>query len=155
MIRAVGWLCIVVLAVGAHWYDSDILRGACAAGVLALLAITAPPSLRISLGVVAVVAIAIVLIFGSSAFFDVLPALIAAFVAYLFGRTLLPGHRPLIARAIISVDGPRWLDDPGGGRLCAAAYLDLDELFKPCSRSPRMCAALHQLEPFPRSGRDP
>jgi uncharacterized membrane protein len=111
MIRAVGWLCIVVLAVGAHWYDSNILRGACAGSALALLASTAPPALRISLGVVAVVAIVIVLMFGSSVFFDVLPALIAAFVAYLFGRTLLPGHRPLIARAIVSIDGPQWLDD--------------------------------------------
>ncbi len=113
MIRAVGWLCVLVLAVGAHWYDSDILRGACAFGALALLAITAPSSLRISLGVVAMVALLIVLVFGSSAFFDVLPALVAAFVAYLFGRTLLPGHRPLIARAIVSIDGPQWLDDPG------------------------------------------
>jgi uncharacterized membrane protein len=112
MIRAVGWLCVVVLAVGAHWYDSDILRGACAAAALALLAITAPPPLRVSLGVVAIAAIAIVLMFGSSVFFDVLPALIAAFVGYLFGRTLMPGHRPLIARAIVSIDGPEWLDDP-------------------------------------------
>ncbi|HEX3896135.1 MAG TPA: hypothetical protein VHW73_07985 [Rudaea sp.] len=112
MIRAVGWLCVVALAIGAHWFDSDILRGACAAAVLALLAITAPPSLRISLGVIAFVAIATVLIFGSSSFFDVLPALIAAFVAYLFGRTLLPKRRPLIARAIVSIDGPQWLDDP-------------------------------------------
>ena len=113
MIRAVGWLCVVLLAVGAHWYDSDMLRGSCAAAALALLALTAPASLRVSLGVVAIVAMAIVLVFGSSAFFDVLPALIAAFVAYLFGRTLLPGRRPLIARAIVSVDGPQWLDDPG------------------------------------------
>jgi len=113
MIRAVGWLCVVMLAVGAHWYDSDILRGACAFSALALLAITAPSSLRISLAVVATVALLIVLVLGSSVFFDVLPALIAAFVAYLFGRTLLPGRRPLIARAIVSIDGPQWLDDPG------------------------------------------
>ena len=110
--RAVGWLCVAVLAVGAHWYDSDILRGACAFGALALLAITAPSSLRISLGVVAIGALLIVLVFGSNVFFDSLPALIAAFVAYLFGRTLLPGHRPLIARAIVSIDGPQWLSDP-------------------------------------------
>jgi hypothetical protein len=112
MIRAVGWLCVAVLAVGAHWYDSDALRGACAAAVLGLLAITAPASLRVSLVAVGVVAVAIVVVFGSSVFFDALPALIAAFVAYLFGRTLLPGHRPLIARAIVSIDGPEWLDDP-------------------------------------------
>jgi uncharacterized membrane protein len=111
MIRAVGWLCILVLAISAHWYDSDILRGACAFGALALLAITAPASLRIALGFIAILAGAIVFVFGSRLFFDVLPALIATFVAYLFGRTLLPGRRPLIARAIVSIDGPHWLDD--------------------------------------------
>jgi uncharacterized membrane protein len=112
MIRAVGWLCILVLALAAHWYDSDILRGACACGALALLAVTAPTSLRVALGFIAIVAVGIVFIFGSRLFFDTLPALIAAFVAYLFGRTLLPGRRPLIARAIVSIDGPQWLDDP-------------------------------------------
>ncbi len=111
MIRAVGWLCILVLAIGAHWYDSDILRGACAFGALALLALTAPASLRVALAFIAIIAAGTVLLFGAGLFFDVLPALVAAFVAYLFGRTLLPGRRPLIARAIVSIDGPQWLDD--------------------------------------------
>jgi uncharacterized membrane protein len=116
MIRAVGWLCVAMLAIGAHWYDSDRLRGACALAALALLAITAPASLRVSLAVIAIVAAAIVLTFGSNLFFDLLPALVAAFVAYLLGRTLLPGHRPLIARAIVAIDGRPWLDDPAVAR---------------------------------------
>src|SRR3984957_19061368 len=59
MTRAVGWLCILVLALAAHWYDSDILRGACACGALALLAVTAPASLRVALGFIAIVAVGI------------------------------------------------------------------------------------------------
>ena len=143
MIRAVGWLCVVVLAIGAHWYDSDILRGACAVAALALLAITAPPALRASLGVVAIGAIAIVMIFGSGFFFDVLPALIAAFVAYLFGRTLLPGRRPLIARAIVSIDGPHWLADPavvGYARRLTWIWT----IFQTLLAIVALCAALHQ-----------
>ena len=112
MIRAVGWLCVVALAIGAHWYDNNILRGACAMCALGLLAITAPSSLRPSLIAIALCAAAILIIFDANTLFDALPALIAAFVGYLFARTLLPHRTPLIARAIVSVDGPEWLDDP-------------------------------------------
>ena len=35
--------------------------------------------------------------------------MIAAFVAFVFARTLLPNRTPLIARAIAAIDGPQWL----------------------------------------------
>ena len=111
MARAVGWLCVVALGIAAHVYDSDLLRGACALSVLVLLALTAPSTLRPALLVVAVSAAAVFAAFGAGVVFDVLPALIAAFVAYLFARTLLPARTPLIARAIVAIDGAQWLDD--------------------------------------------
>jgi uncharacterized membrane protein len=111
MIRAVGWLCVVALGISAHVFDNDGLRGACALSVFALLALTAPASLRTLIVVLGLSAVAILVAFGSSALFDALPALIAAFVAYLFARTLLPGRAPLIARAIVSIDGAHWLDE--------------------------------------------
>ncbi|MEP6483646.1 MAG: hypothetical protein ABJB01_04295 [Rudaea sp.] len=112
MIRAVGWLCVVILAIGAHVYDSNILRGLCAMFALGLLAITTPSSLRPALIGIALIAAAILIVFDANTLFDALPALIAAFVGYLFARTLLPNRTPLIARAIVSVDGPEWLNDP-------------------------------------------
>ena len=111
MVRAVGWLCVVALGIAAHVYDSELLRGICALSIFGLLALTAPPALRPTLIVMALIAVAIVFGFGAAVLFDALPALIAAFVAFLFARTLLPGRTPLIARAIISIDGPEWLED--------------------------------------------
>ena len=43
---------------------------------------------------------------------DLLPALIAAFVGWLFARSLVRPRTPLIARAIAAVDGSQWLADP-------------------------------------------
>lgn len=148
MIRAVGWLCILVLAISAHWYDSDMLRGACAFGALALLASTAPASLRIALGFIAIFAAAVVYIFGSRLFFDILPALIAAFVAYLFGRTLLPGRRPLIARAIVSIDGPQWLDDASVVRYARRLTL-VWTVYQALLASAALCAVFVQRGFFP------
>ena len=44
--------------------------------------------------------------------FDIVPALIAALIGWLFARTLLGNREPLIARAILVVDGPEPLKDP-------------------------------------------
>jgi uncharacterized membrane protein len=42
---------------------------------------------------------------------DLLPAAIAAFVGWLFARSLIAPRRPLIVRAIAVIDGAAWLDE--------------------------------------------
>ena len=112
MLRLTGWLCVAVLAIGAHLYDNDGLRGATAFAAIGLIALFAPASLRIALGVLAMIAAGVLAAFGTSTLFDALPALICAFVAFLFARTLLPNRTPLIAKAIVVIDGPEWLAKP-------------------------------------------
>lgn len=112
MWRAFGWLGIVALAVAARWYDSDALRAACAFLVLVLLGASAPRAMRIPLGLTAVLALAVVAGAGIGRLYDLLPALIASLVAWIFARSLAPRHTPLIARAIAAVDGAAQLDDP-------------------------------------------
>lgn len=112
MIRLTGWLCVAVLAIGAHIYDNDALRGTTAFVAIGLIAIYAPPSLRIAIGVLALIASAVLIAFGSNTLLDALPALIAGFVAFLFARTLLSNRTPLIARAIVAIDGTEWLAQP-------------------------------------------
>ena len=112
MARAIGWLCVAVLAIGAHVFDNDWLRGATAFAAIGLIAVFAPASLRIALGVLAAIAAGVLIGFGTNTLLDALPALIAAFVAFLFARTLLPNRTPLIARAIVAIDGPEWLAKP-------------------------------------------
>ncbi|HEX4479530.1 MAG TPA: hypothetical protein VH082_01880 [Rudaea sp.] len=112
MIRLAGWLCVAVLAIGAHLSDNDALRGATAFAAIALIAISAPRSVRIAIGVLALIAAALIVLFGANTLLDAVPALIAAFVAFLFARTLLPNRTPLIARAIVAIDGPEWLAQP-------------------------------------------
>ena len=60
----------------------------------------------------AAIAAGVLVAFGTNPLLDALPALIAAFVAFLFARTLLPKRTPLIARAIVAIDGPEWLAKP-------------------------------------------
>ncbi len=112
MLRPIGWLCVAVLAIGAHLFDNDWLRGATAFAAIGLIALFAPASLRTALGLLALIAAAVLVAFGTSTLLDALPALIAAFVAFLFARTLLPARTPLIARAIVAIDGPEWLAHP-------------------------------------------
>lgn len=112
MLRLAGWLCVAVLAIGAHVYDNDWLRGATAFAAIGLIAIFAPASLRIVLGILAAIAAGLLVTLGANTLLGALPALIAAFVAFLFVRTLLPHRTPLIARAIVAIDGPEWLAKP-------------------------------------------
>jgi uncharacterized membrane protein len=42
--------------------------------------------------------------------------LIAALVGWMFARTLLRGRRPLIARAVVAMDGPQLLENPAVAR---------------------------------------
>jgi uncharacterized membrane protein len=112
MWRLPAWLLIAILAAGAHWFDSNVLRIACAFAFLALLALSAPAALRPALAIVATLALLVLAAGGVARLLDALPALIAGFVAWLFARTLYAGRRPLIARAIAALDGEAQLDDP-------------------------------------------
>jgi uncharacterized membrane protein len=103
---------IVALAALAHWYDSDPLRGACALAVLAALGWRVPRILRAPFAVLAGAGLLVFAAAGSTGLLDALPALIAAFVGWLFARTLRRGRTPLIGRAIAAIDGPAPLADP-------------------------------------------
>jgi uncharacterized membrane protein len=109
--RLAGWLLVLTLALLAHLLDSNVLRVACAFAVLALIAANAPRTLLVPLAVAAGTALAALLLGGSTKLLDCLPALISAFVAWLFARTLLGTRRPLIARAIAALDGEAQLQD--------------------------------------------
>lgn len=110
--RAVAWLGIVILAILAYRFDSDALRAACAICALAALALFAPRTLRISLAVIAAIVAIVLARLGVAGLLDTLPALIAGFVGWLFARTLWRGRTPLIARAIVAIDGANQLADP-------------------------------------------
>jgi uncharacterized membrane protein len=116
MRRVLGWLGIVALAGCAHHFDSIALRAACVPALLLLIAAGAPPSMRVALIVSAVsTTLPIGLGFGN-ALLDATPALVAALVGWMFARTLLPGRRPLIARAVVAMDGADLLRDAAVAR---------------------------------------
>jgi hypothetical protein len=116
MAYASAWLGIVALAALAHWYESDPLRGACALAVLVVLGWRVPRVLRTAFVVLAGAGVLVFVVAGGAGLLDALPALIAAFVAWLFARTLRRGRTPLIARAIAAIDGPEQLADAAVAR---------------------------------------
>jgi len=114
--RVLGWLGIIALAGCARWFDSAMLRAACVPALLLLIASSAPAPMRRPLIVLAVLT-ALPIGFGfGEALLDMTPALIAALVGWMFARTLLRGRRPLIARAVVAMDGPQLLEDPAVAR---------------------------------------
>jgi uncharacterized membrane protein len=116
MRRVLGWLGIVALAACAHYLDSTVLRAACVPALLVLIASSAPLPMRIPLAVLAGLT-ALPIAFGrGNALLDATPALVAALVGWMFARTLLAGRRPLIARAVVAMDGAEMLDDPAVAR---------------------------------------
>jgi len=116
MAHLAAWLGIVALAVFAHWYDSDALRGFCAIAVLIVLGWRVPRALRVAFALLVGVELCAFAVAGSAGLLDALPAAIAAFVAWLFARTLRRGRTPLIGRAIAAIDGADRLDDPAVAR---------------------------------------
>ena len=116
MRRVLGWLVIVLLAVAAHLLDQPWLRAACVPAILLLIGSTAPAPLRHGLIALALIALMLIALGFGEPLLDATPALIAAIVAWLFARTLLHGRRPLIARAVVAMDGPALLDDPSVAR---------------------------------------
>src|SRR5450432_1156983 len=111
-LRALGWLGIALLALLARWFDNDICRVVCAFAVLALIGASAPRALRLSLALTTLVALVLVVVGGVARLLDALPALVAVLIAWIFLRSLRHGRTPLIARAIVSIDGAAQLDDP-------------------------------------------
>jgi uncharacterized membrane protein len=111
-LRVAAWLGVAALAALAHWYDNDALRGACALSALAIVGLFAPRSVRLAFAVLVAAALAALIVAGVPGLLDALPALIAAFVGWLFARTLRRGRTPLIARAIRVLDGDAALADP-------------------------------------------
>ena len=116
MWRAFAWLGLLVLALCAHWFDSDPCRVACAFGVLALIGINAPHALRLPLVLAALIALSLIVVGGVNRLLDALPALVAGLVAWIFARTLRRDRMPLIGRAIVALDGAAQLDDPAVAR---------------------------------------
>ena len=68
------------------------------------------------------------------------PALIAALIGWMFARTLLRGRRPLIARAIVAMDGPQMLARSGDRPLRAPADRDLGALSGRTGLDRRCCS---------------
>lgn len=116
MRRVLGWLGIVALAICAHWLDNALLRAACVPALLLVIGSGAPAPMRMPLLMLAALT-ALPIGFGhGDALLDGTPALIAALVGWMFARTLLRGRRPLIARAVVAMDGPELLHDPAVAR---------------------------------------
>jgi uncharacterized membrane protein len=116
MLRTVGWLGIAALALCAYGFDSDACRIACAFGALALIGFNAPRTLLLPLALLTLIALALVFSGGVARLLDGLPALIAGLVAWVFARTLRRGRVPLIACAIVALDGAEQLHDPATAR---------------------------------------
>ncbi|HET8942782.1 MAG TPA: hypothetical protein VFN13_12430 [Rudaea sp.] len=112
MWRALGWLGIAALAAYAHWTHSDLWRAASAFAAILFIGAIAPRALRAAVGLLGLVALCLLAFTGTDTLLASLPALICAFVAWLFARTLVARRRPLIARAIAHIDGEAQLDDP-------------------------------------------
>jgi uncharacterized membrane protein len=112
MWRAIAWCAIALLAVFGKLLDNDLLRGAGLLVLLGVLAWSAPKFLKIALCVVIVCAAILVANGYTAKLFDIVPALVAALIGWLFARTLFNHRVPLIARAIDAIDGPEPLRDP-------------------------------------------
>jgi hypothetical protein len=111
--RVGAWLAILVLVLLGRILHNDNLIAAAEPVALCILWLLAPSGLRLALGLALLVVIAILLLGGRDWMLQLLPAIIAAFVGWIFARTLLPGRRPLIARAIVAIDGEQQLTEPG------------------------------------------
>src|SRR5579885_85014 len=116
MVRAFGWIGVAVLVLCAWRYDSAACRLAAAALAVALFGRAAPRALRPGCAALAAGVLLAGLGGGVALALDLLPALIAAFLAYLFARTLRPGRMPLVARAVAVLDGAARLADPAVAR---------------------------------------
>ena len=111
-LRALLWLAVFAVMLAGAWLGDANVSAAAALLVLLVLGIFAPRALRPALAAVAIGAGLAFFFGGAPLLIDLLPAFIAGMVAWVFARTLLPGRRPLIARAIAAIDGEDWLARP-------------------------------------------
>jgi hypothetical protein len=110
VLRILLWLAAGATMLVAGWRGDAGLGAAAALLVLLAIAVLVPPALRVAVAAIAGIAIAALWLGGPTLLFDLLPALIAALVGWMFARTLLPARRPLIARAVAAIDGEDWLE---------------------------------------------
>lgn len=117
------WLAALVLALAGALLGDARFGAAAALLVVAVLGLFAPRAVRPAVAVLALAALVAFAYGGAALLIDLLPALIAGLVGWLFARTLLAPRRPLIARAIAAIDGEDWLQQPAIARY--ARYLTL------------------------------
>jgi hypothetical protein len=115
-LRALLWLAVAAAMLAGAWLGDTNISAAAAVLVLLVLGIFAPRVLRPALVTVTLGAGLAFFFGGAGLLIDLLPAFIAGMVAWVFARTLLPGRRPLIARAIAALDGEEWLAQPAVAR---------------------------------------
>jgi len=109
--RILVWGVVLLLALLGRWEHSDAISAAIVPVVLVFLCFVSPRALRGAIAAMAAAEAAAWWLGGMNLMIDVLPALIAAFVGWLFARSLVPSRRPLIARAIAAIDGEALLHD--------------------------------------------
>jgi uncharacterized membrane protein len=115
-VRVAVWLAILALALGGALLHSETLTAAIAPLALAYLLIVSPPALRAAIALIAAVEAAAWWIGGTRLMIDLLPAAIAAFVGWMFARSLISPRTPLIARAIAAIDGAAKVEQPAVAR---------------------------------------
>lgn len=114
--RAAVWLAILALALIGAALRSEAVSAAIVPAALAFLLLVSPRGLRGAIAAIAVAEAAAWWIGGASLMIDLLPAAIAAFVGWLFARSLVSPRAPLIARAIAAIDGEALLGDAAVAR---------------------------------------
>ena len=115
-LRALLWLTAFVLVLAGTLLGDARFGVAAALFVIGALGLFAPRGVRPAIAAVALGALVAFLCGGTALLIDLLPALIAGLVGWLFARTLLPPRRSLIARAIAAIDGEDWLQQPAVAR---------------------------------------
>lgn len=109
--RVAVWLAILALALLGRWWHSDAVTAAIVPLALGFFVVATPRALRGAIVAMAVVEAAAWMLGGAGLMIDLLPVLIAAFVGWLFARSLVSPRTPLIARAIAAIEGETWLRD--------------------------------------------
>ena len=110
--RLLLWIVVLAAMLAAGMLHEPAFAIAATLLVLVVLVAFAPRAL-LPAGAIVAAALLLALAAGGTALAVVVaPALLAGLVGWLFARTLLPGRRPLIARAIAAIDGEGWLEQP-------------------------------------------
>jgi hypothetical protein len=114
--RILVWLAILALALFGRWRHDDAITAAIAPLALGFFFFVTPRALRGAIVAMAAAEAAAWWFGGASLMIDLLPALIAAFVGWLFARSLIRPRTPLIARAIGAMEGEARLREPAIAR---------------------------------------